>query len=149
MSSTDLPKVSEDIFRLVIKLNETIFKQDEFLKSMPFPPSHVKVIFYLVHKSPTTMSEMAHKLCISKSNMTPIIDKLIEEGLAERAENPKDRRTILITTTDKALELFESHKKLIKARLASRIECLCTEDLETLHQSILMALPLLDKINHS
>ncbi|MGL4737295.1 MAG: MarR family winged helix-turn-helix transcriptional regulator [Cellulosilyticaceae bacterium] len=149
MSNADLPKVSEDIFRLVIKLNDTIFKQDEFLRSMPLPPSHVKVIFYLVHNSPTTMSEMAQKLCISKSNMTPIIDKLIEEGLAERAENPKDRRTILITTTDKAVELFESHKKLIKERLASRIECLSPEDLATLHQSILMALPLLDKVNHS
>ncbi|MGL4346339.1 MAG: MarR family winged helix-turn-helix transcriptional regulator [Cellulosilyticaceae bacterium] len=148
MSHTNLPKISEDLFGLVVKLNSTIFKQGEFLKTMPLPPSHVKVIFYLVHNAPTTMSDLAHHLCISKSNMTPIIDKLIDEGLVIRTENPKDRRTILIEATPKTHELFETHKQLIKQRLATRIEHLSPEDLAKLHQSIQMALPLLDKLGH-
>lgn len=147
MSTTNLPQISEDLFGLVVKLHNTIFKQDEFLKTMPLPPSQVKVIFYLVHNSPTTMSELAQTLCISKSNMTPIIDKLIEEGLATRGENPKDRRIILIGTTDKAKALFEATKKAAQERLASRIKHLSPEDLETLHKSIHMTLPLLDKLD--
>lgn len=147
MSSTNLPEVSEDLFGLVVKLNNTIFRQDEFLKCMPLPPSHVKVIFYLVHKGSSTMSEIAQHLSISKSNLTPIIDKLLHEGFVKRSENPKDRRTVLIEVTELAIDHFEYHKQLIKDRLASRIQHLSSEDLQTLHESILMVLPLLDKIN--
>lgn len=147
MSSTNLPEVSEDLFGLAVKLNNTIFRQEEFLKCMPLPPSHVKVIFYLVHKGSSTMSEMAHHLCISKSNLTPIIDKLLQEGFVKRSENPKDRRTVLIQVTDLAITHFEHHKQVIKDRLAARIQHLSPEDLQILHESILMALPLLDKVN--
>lgn len=147
MSTTNLPKISDDLFRLVVKLNSTIFKQEEFLKAMPLPPSQVKVIFYLVHNGSATMSDIAHHLCISKPNLTPIIDKLIQEGLVQRLDNPKDRRTILIEITDAAHQLFEEHKKFIKSRLATRIEHLSDEDLSQLEQSIQLVLPLLEKIN--
>lgn len=147
MSTSNLPKVSEDLFRLVVKLNSTIFKHEEFLKSMPLPPSHVKVIFYLVHNGSATMSDIANHACISKPNLTPIIDKLIQEGLVQRLDNPKDRRTVLISITDRANHLFEEHKTFIKQRLASRIKPLSPEDLTQLHQSIELVLPLLDKIN--
>ena len=147
MNTNNLPEISCDLFKLVINLHHTIFKQDEFLKSMPLPPSHVKVIFYLMHNGPTAMSEIAHTLCISKSNMTPIIDKLIEEGLAIRGENPNDRRITLIETTDKTKELFEQTKKVAQERLSSRIQHLDSEDLTKLHQSIRIILPLLDKLN--
>lgn len=147
MSTNNLPEISNDLFKLVINLHNTIFKQDEFLKSMPLPPSHVKVIFYLMHNGPTAMSELAQTLCISKSNMTPIIDKLIEEGLAVRGENPNDRRIILIETTNKTKDLFEQTKKAAQERLSSRIQHLDSEDLTQLHQSIRIILPLLDKLN--
>ena len=147
MDTNNLPKISNDLFKLVINLHNTLFKQDELLKSMPLPPSHVKVIFYLMHNGPSTMSELAQTLCISRPNMTPIIDKLIEEGLAIRKENPKDRRIILIEATSKTKELFEDTKKLAEERLVSRIQYLDPEDLGQLHQSIQMILPLLDKLN--
>ena len=148
MSTTNLPKLSDDLFRLVVKLNSTIFKQEEFLKCMPMPPSHVKVIFYLVHNNPATMSDISRDLSISKPNMTPIIDKLIEEGLVKRSENPKDRRKVLIEITDLALEFLELHKQFVKERLKSRIEHLSKEDLATLQYSMDLVLPLLDKISN-
>lgn len=149
MGAINLPEISEDLFGLVVKLNNTIFRQEEFLKCMPFPPSHVKVIVYLVHKGSATMSEMAYHLSISKSNLTPIIDKLFQEGFVKRSEMPKDRRTVLIEVTDLAIEQFDRHKQLVKDRLAARIEHLTPEDLQKLHESIRMALPLLDKVNDS
>ncbi|MGL4798760.1 MAG: MarR family winged helix-turn-helix transcriptional regulator [Cellulosilyticaceae bacterium] len=149
MSTSNLPELSEQLFGLVVKLNSTIFKHDEFFKLMPLPPSHVKVIFYLMHHKASTMSDIAEKLCISRPNMTPIIDKLIHEGLVVRLENPSDRRMILIDTTDKAHSLFEEHKRLIKERLVSRIEPLTSEDLNQLEQSMALVTPILDKINNS
>lgn len=45
------------------------------------------------------MSEIGRKVCISKSNMTSLIDKLVEEGLVERSPYKNDRRVINISIT--------------------------------------------------
>lgn len=149
MCTDTFPKICEDLFGLVIKLNTTIFKHDEFFKLMPLPPSHVKVIFYLMHNGPSTMSDIADKLCISRPNLTPIIDKLIQEEIVMRKENPNDRRMIFIERTEKACELFEEHKCLMKAHLAARISNLSQEDLDQLQQCIDLVIPILSKIDNS
>ncbi len=43
------------------------------------------------------MSEIGRRVYISKSNMTSLIDKLVENGLAERIPDTNDRRVINIT----------------------------------------------------
>lgn len=146
MSTNNLPNISDDLFKLVLKLNTNIFHQQEFLKNLNLPPSHVKTIFYLVHHGSAPISVIAERLCISKPNMTPIIDKLLEQGFVCRAEDPTDRRIILIETTPKAYELFKEHKQMIKERLATKIEILSFNELEQLSQGIQLIMPLLDKI---
>lgn len=144
MSTTNLPNISDQLFELVVKLNTKIFNQEEFIKSLPIPPSHVKVIFYLVHNGPASVSHIADKLCISKPNMTPIIDKLISEELVSRSEDPKDRRVIVIEPTPKAKKILEAQRKIIKERLMCKLENVPQEHLPQLLQGIEMLSPMLD-----
>lgn len=146
MSNNALPTISDDLFRLVIRLNSKIFKSQELFKSFPLPPSHVKVIFFLMHHGSAPISNIAEHLSISKPNMTPIIDKLIQEDLVMRCEDPNDRRVILIEKTEKAAKLFENHKQLIKQILAEKLEVLSEEEIAKLHEAILVMMPLLEKI---
>ncbi len=46
--------------------------------------SHMKVIFYLANKKSMSVSNVAKWLYISKPNMTPIIDKLIDQRYVNR-----------------------------------------------------------------
>ncbi|MEG2337982.1 MAG: MarR family transcriptional regulator [Clostridium sp.] len=138
--------ISENLFSLIIRIHRTTFSQDELVKCMPLPPSHVKVIFYLVHHGQeATVSKIAESLRISKPNMTPIIDNLISEGLVERLQDPKDRRKILIKLTTKGLELLENHKKIMLKNLNSKISTLPKEDIDTLKESTSNLLKILDK----
>ncbi|ATD55541.1 MarR family winged helix-turn-helix transcriptional regulator [Clostridium chauvoei] len=136
MDTIDLTKISDSLFKMLFQLNKKVFNQDEIIKRIPMPPSHVKVIFHLIHTGPSSVSQIAQNLCISKPNMTPIIDKLISEDLVTRYEDPKDRRIIRIELTKKATILFEEHKQRIKDMLLKKISNLCEEDLLILESSI-------------
>ncbi|MBX7293810.1 MarR family transcriptional regulator [Clostridium chauvoei] len=136
MDTIYLTKISDSLFKMLFQLNKKVFNQDEIIKRIPMPPSHVKVIFHLIHTGPSSVSQIAQNLCISKPNMTPIIDKLISEDLVTRYEDPKDRRIIRIELTKKATILFEEHKQRIKDMLLKKISNLCEEDLLILESSI-------------
>ncbi|MGL5379965.1 MarR family winged helix-turn-helix transcriptional regulator [Clostridium sp.] len=136
MDTKNLAKISDDLFNLLLRLNAKTFNKDEMVKGLPMPPSHVKVIFSLAHFGSLPISKVAEHLCISKSNMTPIIDKLIREDLVVRYEDPNDRRVLLVELTPKAIEVFEAEKQKIKDVLLLKISTLNDEDLKILDQSV-------------
>lgn len=141
-----LMDISEKLFSLIIRIHRTTFSQDELVKCMPLPPSHVKVIFYLVHHgNEETVSKIAESLRISKPNMTPIIDNLISEGLVERLQDPRDRRKILIKVTNKAIDLLENHKKVMLTNLCDKLNQLPPEDINILKDSTSSLLKILNK----
>ncbi|MEM9342610.1 MAG: MarR family transcriptional regulator [Pseudomonadota bacterium] len=55
------------------------------------------------------MSEISKRLRVSNGNITGIVDKLAEEGLALRVPIPGDRRAHLVRLTGKGREVFEGH----------------------------------------
>lgn len=55
------------------------------------------------------MSEISKMLRVSGGNITGIVDKLTDEGLALRVAVPGDRRAQLVRLTPKGLEVFAAH----------------------------------------
>lgn len=55
------------------------------------------------------MSEISKLLRVSGGNITGIVDKLTEEGLALRVAIPGDRRAHLVRLTAKGQEVFSQH----------------------------------------
>ena len=80
----NLMGATEELYTLLLCLNRKVFSHDDIIKRLSIPPSHAKVIFHLHCGGEASVSEIAKNLSISKSNMTPIIDKLIQENLVER-----------------------------------------------------------------
>jgi DNA-binding MarR family transcriptional regulator len=100
------------------------------------PQSHIKVILYLKHRGTSSISETAKHLTISKPNMTPIIDKLISEGMVNRYNDPDDRRIIRIELTGKAHEFLKEQEQIIKSILAKKITALDSDDLKSLSKHV-------------
>ncbi|HRP75710.1 MAG TPA: MarR family transcriptional regulator [Rhodocyclaceae bacterium] len=52
------------------------------------------------HPKGLRMRDLSKRLMVTGGNVTGLTDKLVEEGLVERRENPKDRRvyTVLLTS---------------------------------------------------
>ena len=114
MTTLYLNEISDNLYLLLLSLNRHIFNPTVLTKKFNVPHSHIKVLFYLIHHGPISISKMAKELCISKPNMTPVIDKLVEEGLVTRDYDPTDRRVILIKHTKSACNIFKSIDAQVK-----------------------------------
>ena len=55
------------------------------------------------------MGEISKLLRVTNGNITGIVDKLTEEGLALRVPIPGDRRAHLVRLTQKGKEVFRNH----------------------------------------
>lgn len=147
MSTNQLNKLSVDLYNLMLYLHNKILHPNDALKNLPIPPSHVKVIFYLARVGTSSISEVAKNLVISKPNMTPIIDKLISEGMINRYNDPNDRRVLRIELTDKANEFIKKQEEVIKNNLAKKISSLSSEDLEDLSNHVVGITDIILKID--
>jgi DNA-binding MarR family transcriptional regulator len=54
------------------------------------------------------MSDLSRFLLVSNGNVTGIVDRLVSEGLALRAQHNADRRTWIVRLTAKGKELFRT-----------------------------------------
>ncbi len=68
--------------------------------------------------------------------MTSLIDKLVENGLAERLPDKNDRRVINIALTDKGKELLKDWRKYSNTEIKMNLSTLSNEDLEKFYESI-------------
>lgn len=57
------------------------------------------------------MSQISRLLRVSNGNITGIVDKLADEGIAQRVAVPGDRRANLVRLTDRGAALFASHAR--------------------------------------
>ncbi|EOU2059507.1 TPA: MarR family transcriptional regulator [Clostridium perfringens] len=126
----NLMGATEELYTLLLCLNRKVFSHDDIVKRLSIPPSHAKVIFHLHCGGEASVSEIAKNLSISKSNMTPIIDKLIQENLVERFTDPNDRRIIRVRATEKGHEFCLKQREKTKKHLEEKISSLSSEELE-------------------
>lgn len=121
-------------------------KHKKCLSDFSIPPSHARVIFYLLESNSSPISQIADNLGISKPNMTPIIDNLINYGLVNRYNDPNDRRILRVELTDKALELIDIFRIGIRNSFAERISPLSDDEIITLDNSIANLITILRKL---
>jgi DNA-binding MarR family transcriptional regulator len=76
----------------------------------------------LAARTPVPMRRIADMLHAEPSNVTPIVDRLVEYGLLERRPNPADRRGKLVAATDAGLTVvadLDAHMPFASDPLAS------------------------------
>ncbi len=93
------------------------------------------------------MSELAKRVRVSKQQMTKMVDKLIDLNLAERVQDEKDRRIVLIRITDEGRKTIERRNQQetdyyeeITASMSEKDRDLFVESLENIRR-ILKMLP--------
>lgn len=151
MDRKNLDTTADSLVDFFLLVRNNIFSQEDFLKNFndfqkkfdgkmsditPLPLSNIKVIIYLSTVKTSSISQIAMNLGISKPNMTPIIDNLLEYGLITRFSDPKDRRILRVQLTQKALDIFDFFKDSAKDSLKYKISSLSDEDLYELNNHV-------------
>ncbi|MDV4151650.1 MarR family transcriptional regulator [Clostridium sp. AL.422] len=136
MNNNEMMTITDNLLDLFMNIHNKLLNPNQMIKGSNMPLSHMKVIFYLAKKKTMSVSDVAKCLDISKPNMTPIIDKLINEGFVLRYTDPKDRRKYNIELTEKGY-IFINEKKLeMKSNLTNRLSFLEENDLMRLDSII-------------
>jgi DNA-binding MarR family transcriptional regulator len=98
--------------------------------------TQVKAIFTLAHERNATVGELARALGIGNAGASILVDRLVRLGLAERADDPADRRRTIVRLSagGEALvtELSQGRREQIHAVLAH----LAPDDLRALAQGL-------------
>jgi DNA-binding MarR family transcriptional regulator len=90
----------------------------------------------LCESGPLPVSEIGKRLLISKPQMTPLIDRLIAQGLVERTPNTRDRRVIMISVTDGGRKKLDECRAQIANNLGRKLAALSEQELGELSAAL-------------
>ena len=93
----------------------------------------LSVLSVLVYAGPQTLGKLAAAEQVRPPTMSQMVTELEKRGLAMR--KPLDRRSVLVTVTEKGKRLLEAGRKRRLAKLATALSALPSEHLETLREA--------------
>ena len=106
-----------------------------------FPDPHVtmaqmRVLMLLSAVGEARMSDLAHQLGIAPSTLSSLVDRLVEARLANRREDARDRRTVLVSLAPAGARMLDQFNELGADALRALLGQLNDEDLTTVNQAI-------------
>lgn len=84
-----------------------------FAKSSGLSMPQFSILMQLQHRGPCGMSEISERFDITAAAASQLVDKLVQAGYIERAEDPNDRRA-------KLLRLTENGEKFVRKGIEER-----------------------------
>ena len=74
--------------------------------ALPLTIGQLKSLFFISNEGGTSSKKLAEALGVTPTNVTGIVDRLVKQGLVSRAEDPNDRRMLLLKSTKAGEELI-------------------------------------------
>ena len=98
-------------------------------------PSQTAALVTIERHGPLTPSELAERERVQRPTVTRVLARLEEAGLVDRAADPQDRRSSLVSISDDGRALLETARARKDAYLARRIDALEPADREALERA--------------
>lgn len=89
-----IDSVAQNLFLALPIFRKRLLHMDVIQREFNVPLSHVQVMAMLNDNGSMNVSEISRRLGIAKPNITPLIDRLIEEHYVERKRDENDRRMV-------------------------------------------------------
>lgn len=102
-------------------VHRNLFKS--LLKSTTMPLTQYHILSILERSRNMRMGEISQLMAISRPNLTPLVDKLVNLGYVDRIPDNHDRRVIYINITDSGREALEDEHAVIE----QNVDNFCTQ----------------------
>jgi DNA-binding MarR family transcriptional regulator len=123
-------QLSEKTFRELIPLVSKEWLQLDL--TMP----QLKVVLILVLNGSARMSAIASQLGVSLATATGVVDRLVEQGIVLRHDQPGDRRVVLCSLSDKGQKLIGGLWRLHQEEEREMLEAMKLHQLQSLKQAL-------------
>jgi DNA-binding MarR family transcriptional regulator len=137
MEQVEREKLTENILKMQRRMFNMLHADEdpEWVGSDLTMPQ-LKILGLLYYHGPLRMSRIAELLVKTVSTATGIADRLVEEKFVRREEDPKDRRAVVISLTEKGQEICESFMTQGWQRTRNLLSRMSEAELQVVLQSI-------------
>ncbi len=90
--------------------------------------SLISTLFQLYHCGTSAVSQISSNLDISNAAASQLLERLVQQGLISRSENPLDRREKKLVLTNKGYELLRDSAKACSAWQEQLVSTLTPEE---------------------
>ncbi|UOQ48554.1 MarR family transcriptional regulator [Gracilibacillus caseinilyticus] len=118
-------------------LPKKIFGTSHVVKKDELHLSHFHVLRMIETEEPIQMTFIAKKLDINKSNLTPIIQKLMEKEFIKKKKDAHDRRITYLEISKYGKQYTSEMKMELHRIVQERFSKLTDEEKSELHQAFL------------
>jgi DNA-binding MarR family transcriptional regulator len=98
--------------------------------------AQLKSLSFIARKGSTNSKQLAAALGSTSSNVTGIVDRLVEQGLVSRQENPEDRRMLLLRATAKGEGILANLRERKISHMSEILAHMSLEELSMLAQGL-------------
>lgn len=99
------------------------------------PPGQLSALSVIVFGGKTSLSELAKAEQVRPPTMSRIIDALVRDGLVRRETDKTDRRSIIITATEKGTRIMHEGRGRREKRLLELLQPLRREEIDLLDRA--------------
>ncbi|MCL1964340.1 MAG: MarR family transcriptional regulator [Firmicutes bacterium] len=131
-----IESISQNIFSVMPLLRKRLLHMDVIQNEHGIPLSHVQVLSMLNETGSISVSEISHRLGIAKPNITPLVDRLIEEHLVDRIRDTQDRRVVNVVILDAGREKLSAIRATIGEQVQEWAQNISTADFRELADSL-------------
>lgn len=105
---TKSPPVSQSLRAWMdVFMHRSIRNWHNFAKSMGLSMPQFSILMQLHHKGACGVSDISERFDITNAAASQLVDKLVQSGYIERAEDPSDRRAKVLKLTASGQSLIE------------------------------------------
>lgn len=110
MSKENLAAELEELSHLIIGFYEKISSwEHSVVKGTGLSPAQMHAIEIIGQEKSLRMKELAEHLGVTTGSLTVMVDRLEQNGFLTRRPHESDRRSLLVTLTDKGRKHFKKH----------------------------------------
>ena len=122
------PSLSQQFVEIMVLLHNNFGRQTQ----VPLPLNQFGVLCVLMDTQGFAITDISRQLNISKQQMTNIIEKLLTAGYVSKNPDPKDRRRLVVTISEKGEKLLEEHMEQFRQRFEIHARNLTTDERQEL-----------------
>lgn len=98
--------------------------------------AQLKSLLFIAGQEVTNFKKLAAALAVTPASVTGIVDRLVEQGLVSRTENPEDRRMLLLKATERGATLLTKLRESRISHVSEILAQLSMEELSALAQGL-------------
>jgi DNA-binding MarR family transcriptional regulator len=107
------------------------------MKQHSLSTPQIHALMYIFHAGECQVSEIGDLADVSNAAASQLVERLVQQGLVNRREDPKDRRNKLITLSEIGRGLF--HESVMSYRFLMEIMALLTpEQRQAVHDGFML-----------